>query len=107
MEKLLSAEQVADFLGIHIKTFHEKLKNNEIALPYVQVTQRRRGFRPEALESFVQSQTVLLDGRGRRRKLIKTESAKYAESNEIVFLSDHAARSILIKMRQRLRIRAA
>ena len=43
MEKLLSAEQVADFLGIHIKTFHEKLKNkrNCIALRAGNATKER------------------------------------------------------------------
>ena len=32
MEKLLSTQHVADILGLHIKTFQKKLRNNDIAL---------------------------------------------------------------------------
>ena len=64
MEKLLTPQQVAAFLGLHIKTFLKKLRNNEISLNSVQVTRARMGFKPQEVERFIASRTIVRNGNG-------------------------------------------
>lgn len=66
-DKLLSAQQVADYLGMHIKTLYKLLRENRIALNYVRVG-RMMAFRPAALELYVSTHEVVRDGSGITKK---------------------------------------
>ena len=63
-DKLLSAQQVADYLGIHVKTLYKLLRENKIALNYVRVHGRMIAFRPAAVELYVSTHEVARDGSG-------------------------------------------
>lgn len=71
-DKLLSAQQVADYLGMHVKTLYKLLRENKIALSYVRVHGRMIAFRPTAVELYVSTHEVVRTGSGtekpRRRK---------------------------------------
>jgi hypothetical protein len=71
MEKLLSAEQVADGLGWHIKTLYRKCRNNEIALNFVRVGTRGMAFRPSDVERYISTHEVTRTGTGRPKKRVK------------------------------------
>jgi len=64
MEKLLTAGQVADHLGMHVKTLYRLLRDNEIALTFVRKHGRMIGFRPSAVERYLGSHEVVRDGAG-------------------------------------------
>ncbi|HEY0705134.1 MAG TPA: helix-turn-helix domain-containing protein [Candidatus Acidoferrales bacterium] len=68
MEKLLSAKHVADHLGIHIKTLYRLLRENRIALTFVQIHARTIAFKPSELERYIKSHEVLRDGSGKPKK---------------------------------------
>jgi excisionase family DNA binding protein len=68
MEKLLSARQVADHLGMHVKTLYRLLRNNEIALTFVRKHGRLIAFRPSDVERYLGSHEVVPNGAGLRKK---------------------------------------
>lgn len=71
-DKLLSAQQVADYLGMHVKTLYKLLRENKIALSYIRVHGRMIAFRPAAVELYVSTHEVVRTGSGiekpRRKK---------------------------------------
>ena len=67
MEKLLSTQQVADILGLHIKTLQKRLRNNDIALHFVRLSPRKIGFKPSVLETYIDTHEIRLDGRGLKK----------------------------------------
>jgi excisionase family DNA binding protein len=62
MDKLLSAQQVADHLGLHVKTLYKLVRENRIALTFVRIHGRTMGFRPADVELFLGSHQVTRDG---------------------------------------------
>lgn len=87
MERLFTAQQVSILLNLHVQTLYKKLRDNEIKLPYVQVTQRTIGFRPDDVEAYVRSRVVELNGNG-RRKNVKTPSGKRIRRGKYRFMTD-------------------
>jgi excisionase family DNA binding protein len=72
VEKLLSAQQVADYLGIHVKTLYRQIRENTIALNFVQLG-RLIAFRPAAVEKYIETHEIRRDGLGKQR-VSKTKS---------------------------------
>jgi hypothetical protein len=66
--KLLTAQQVADALGLHIKTLQKRLRENSIALTFVQVSTRKIGFRPAEVERYISTHEVVRDGTGLKKR---------------------------------------
>jgi excisionase family DNA binding protein len=54
MNKVLSAQQVAGSLGMHIKTLQKLLRENKIALNFIQIG-RKVHFRPADVEKYLDS----------------------------------------------------
>ena len=79
MEKLLTAQHVADHLGIHIKTLYKLLRENRIALNFIRLHGRMIAFRPSDVEMYLGSHEVIRDGSGpkKARKKVKTIKADY------------------------------
>ena len=71
MEKLLSAQQVANHLGMHPKTLYKALRENRMALTFV-----RRGriilFRPKDVEAYLLAHQVNRTGDGPRKRRKET-----------------------------------
>ena len=82
MEKLMTAQQVADNLGMHVKTLYRLIRHNHIALTFVRKHGRMIAFRPSDVERYLGSHEVVRDGAG-PRKPRKTRPG---------FLSDEQAR---------------
>jgi excisionase family DNA binding protein len=78
LDKLLSAQQVAEFLGIHPKTLYKALRENRIALNFVRLQGRTIAFRPKDVEAYVESREVNRTGDGirKRRKMTFIEQMK-------------------------------
>jgi hypothetical protein len=68
MEKLLSAQHVADHLGIHVKTLYKQLRENRIPLDFVRKAGNRIAFRPSVVERFMADRDVTRDGSSPARK---------------------------------------
>lgn len=68
MEKLLSTQQVADILGLHIKTLQKRLRQNDIALYFVRLSPRKIGFKPSVVERYISAHEIRLDGGGVRKR---------------------------------------
>jgi predicted DNA-binding transcriptional regulator AlpA len=73
MEKLLSAKQVADLLGMHPKTLYKRLRENRIALNFVRLSDKSIAFRPKDVETYLGTHEVVRVGGGKAKK--KKESA--------------------------------
>jgi excisionase family DNA binding protein len=78
MEKLLSAKQVAEHLGLHPKTLYKALREDRIALKFIRVKGRSIAFRPRDVEAFLSAREVDRSGGGirKRRKLTFVEQMK-------------------------------
>ncbi|MGB2665599.1 MAG: helix-turn-helix domain-containing protein [Candidatus Acidiferrum sp.] len=78
MEKLLSAQQVAEHLGMHPKTLYKALREDRIALKFIRVKGRSIAFRPRDVEAFLSAREVKRTGGGirKRRKLTFIEQMK-------------------------------
>jgi excisionase family DNA binding protein len=84
MEKLLTAGQVADHLGIHVKTLYRLLRDNQIALTFIRKHGRMIGFRPSDVGRYIDLHQVDRDGTAPKvRKPHKPRAG---------FLSDEEAR---------------
>src|ERR1700732_3417701 len=88
MEKLLSAQHVAGFLGIHIKTLYKLLRENRISLNFIRVHGNKIAFRPADVERFVSTREVNRDGSGSVRK---KKPRKVRKPKEYRFLTDAEA----------------
>jgi predicted DNA-binding transcriptional regulator AlpA len=67
MEKLLSAQQVADHLGMHPKTLYKRLRENRIALNFVRLHGRMIAFRPKDVELYLGAHEVIRTGGGTKK----------------------------------------
>ena len=67
-EKLLSAQQVSEFLGMHVKTLYRLVRDNRIALNFVRLPGRAIAFRPSAVQTYIDTHEVTRDGAGKKRK---------------------------------------
>jgi predicted DNA-binding transcriptional regulator AlpA len=103
MDKLLSAQQVADGLGWHVKTLYRKCRDNEIALNVVRFGSREIAFRPADVEQFVRERVVIRTGAGpevrkKRKDAVVGEARKSGRESLVVlrdenpFMSDVEAR---------------
>ena len=61
-EKLLTTKQVADRLNMHPKTLYRGLRDNTIALNYIQTSPRRFGFRPADVQRYLDDREVIRTG---------------------------------------------
>lgn len=68
MEKLLSAQQVADYLGMHPKTLYKLLRENRIALNFIRLHSRMIAFRPKDVELYLGTHEVVRTGDGPKKK---------------------------------------
>jgi len=68
MEKLLSAQQVADYLGMHPKTLYKLLRENRIALNFIRLHGRMIAFRPKDVELYLGTHEVTRTGDGPKKK---------------------------------------
>jgi predicted DNA-binding transcriptional regulator AlpA len=89
MDKLLSAAQVADHLGMHVKTLYRKLRNNEIALNFEQLHRRIIAFKPSEVERFLSLREIRRDGSGAKKKAknlpkMPTKETSKGSENEVV-----------------------
>jgi len=93
MEKLLSAQQVADHPGMHPKTLYKALRQDRIALKFIRVKGRSIAFRPQDVEAFLSAREVNRSGGGirKRRKLTFVEQMK-RKYNVLPIMSDEEAR---------------
>ena len=93
MEKLLSARQVADHLGMHPKTLYKALREDRIALKFVRVKGRSIAFRPQDVEAFLSSREVTRTGGGirKRRKLSFIEQMKRKYPNLKMIMTQEEA----------------
>ncbi|SRR5216684_1981298 len=76
MEKLLTSQQVADHLGMHIKTLYKLLRENRIALNFIRLHGRMIAFRPSDVELYLGSHEVIRDGSGPKKPRKKAKSIK-------------------------------
>ena len=93
MEKLLSASQVADCLGMHPKTLYKALREDRIPLRFVRTSRRRIAFRPKDVENYLVTRQVNRTGGGirkrRKQTLVEQLSRKY---NVRQIMSDEEAK---------------
>jgi excisionase family DNA binding protein len=85
MEKLMTAQQVADVVGMHVKTLYRLIRDNHIALTFVRKHGRMIAFRPSDVERYLSLHEVVRNGAG-QRKPRKPSKARPG------FLSDAEAR---------------
>ncbi|MGB7731841.1 MAG: helix-turn-helix domain-containing protein [Candidatus Acidiferrum sp.] len=78
MDKLLSARQVAEHLGMHPKTLYKALREDRLALQFIRLKGRSIAFRPRDVEAFLSEREVNRSGGGirKRRKLTFAEQMK-------------------------------
>lgn len=86
MDKLLTAQQVADVLGLHVKTLQKRLRQNEISLTFVRVSQRKIGFKPAEVARYMDLNEIRRDGGGIKKSRPNWKSAKK-------FLTDEEAQA--------------
>jgi predicted DNA-binding transcriptional regulator AlpA len=112
MEKLLTAQQVADGLGWHVKTLYRKCRNNEIALNVVRLGSREIAFRTADVEQFVRDRVVIRTGsakpQAKKRKDAGVGEARKSGRESVVvlgggyqspFMSDGEARRFFRSIR--------
>lgn len=68
MEKLLTAAQVADHLGMHPKTLYKLLRENRIGLNFIRLTRKMIAFRPKDVETYISLHEVIRTGDGSKKK---------------------------------------
>jgi excisionase family DNA binding protein len=68
MEKLLTAGQVADYLGMHPKTLYKLLREDRIALNFIRLPGRMIAFRPKDVEAYLDTHEVVRTGDEPKRK---------------------------------------
>jgi excisionase family DNA binding protein len=89
MEKLLTAGQVADHLGIHVKTLYRLLRDNQIALTFIRKHGRMIGFRPTDVARYLDIREVNRTGDGPR----KARPRKARELKKYRFMTDEEAQA--------------
>ena len=84
MEKLLTTKQVAEQLNMHPKTLYRALRENTIALNYIQTSPRRFGFRPSDVARYLDEREVIRTGASPRkpRKVRKPKEYRYFTDKE-------------------------
>jgi len=97
IEKLLSARQVADYLGMHPKTLYKALREDRLALQFIRVKGRSIAFRPRDVEAFLSAREVNRSGGGvrKRRKLTFTEQMRRKHPNVRMIMTDEEAQEFL------------
>ena len=99
-DKLVSAKQVADCLGMHPKTLYKALRENRIALNFVRRTARGIAFRPRDVENYINKREVVRTGGGvlrKRRKETVKERLK-RKYNVVEFMTDEEAQEFFAGM---------
>lgn len=82
MEKLLTAQQVADHFGWHIKTLQRLLRENKIALRFIKLTGKTIAFRPSDVEAYISQHEILRDGRGAKKAPRRKTKARMMTDQE-------------------------
>jgi excisionase family DNA binding protein len=75
MEKLLTDRQVADHLGMNVRTLRRKIQANTVALNYIPQG-RQMLFKPDAVERYVKSLEIVRDGSGKTTKVRNSKKLK-------------------------------
>ncbi len=90
MEKLLSARQVAEHLGMHVKTLYRLLRDNQIALPFIRKHGRMIGFRPSDIRIYLDLHQVNRDGTSpsKPRKPRKPPAGFLSDEEAQLFFAD-------------------
>lgn len=65
MEKLITDNQFAEYLGMNVRTLRRKIQANKIAIKYIPALGRQMRFRPEEIERYIKSLEIVKDGSGR------------------------------------------
>jgi predicted DNA-binding transcriptional regulator AlpA len=101
MEKLLSAQQVADYLGMHPKTLYKALREDRIALKFIRVQSRTIAFRPTDVENYLAAREVDRSGGGirKRRKQTFVEQMRRKHPNLVEVMSDEDAQEFFKRVK--------
>src|ERR1700691_5330568 len=89
MEKLLTTKQVAEQLNMHPKTLYRSLRENTIALNYIQTSPRRFGFRPSDVARYLDEREVIRTGDS-PRKSRKVKPKEYRAKDFRYFTDEEA-----------------
>jgi len=68
VDRLLTAQQVADHFGIHIKTLYKLIRENRMALTFIRMPGNRIAFRPADVQRYLECHEVNLTGEGKSKK---------------------------------------
>jgi excisionase family DNA binding protein len=95
MEKLLTAQQVADHLGMHVKTLYKLLRENQIALNFIRVNGRTIAFRPADVQRYLDEREVIRTGNSPKkpRKQSRPKTNGSSKDRDFSFLTDPEARA--------------
>jgi hypothetical protein len=93
MDKLLTEEQVADFLGMHPKTLAKKRRDNSIALSFVQLPGRNIGYRPQDVERYLELHVVTRDGSGHTKHHNEARRKPKKTAATLGFMTDAEAQT--------------
>ena len=93
-EKYMTVKQVSNLLNRHPKTLYKQLRENTIALNYTQLSARRKGFRPEDVQRYLNDREVIRDGSGRKKP--RKASTKPAEFR---FMTDEEAQKFFANVK--------
>jgi excisionase family DNA binding protein len=65
---LLSPQEVAEELGMHVRTLYKRIRENTISLNPTQTSTARYGFTREEVDKYKSTHTLIRDGSGKPKK---------------------------------------
>jgi hypothetical protein len=103
-EKLLTTKQVADRLNMHPKTLYRSLRENTIALNYIQLSPRRFGFRPADVQRYLDEREVIRTGDSPKkpRKQFRPKHTDSGKNRKFSFFKDAEAQLLWADVRKPL-----
>jgi excisionase family DNA binding protein len=102
MDKLLSAQQVADHLGMHPKTLYKALRENRMALNFIRLG-RTIAFRPADVEAYLNAREVARTGDGPRKRRKQTLKEQLSRKYKIVdIMTNEEAERFFAKVSKRV-----
>jgi excisionase family DNA binding protein len=84
MEKLVTDNQFAAYLGMDVRTLRRKIQQNKIAIRFIPSLGRSLRFRPEEIERYIKSLEIIRDGSGRVTKPSTTKTRKNSKPRAIM-----------------------
>lgn len=102
MEKLLTAQQVADHLGMHVKTLYKLVRENQIALNFIRVNGRTIAFRPADVQRYLDEREVIRTGESPKkpRKQNRPKTNNSGKDRKFSFFKDTEAQLLWTDVRK-------